>query len=93
MRDYPCEQDRVEDSIHGVPRVTPKPIGREYEAPFLGFEACRTRPGLAGVLADEDTVLADDDDVFLVVAKKRALPDIDCRSLRLPTRSFILADE
>jgi hypothetical protein len=51
------------------------------------------RPGCAGVFRSEDAVLANSHDFFLVTAEKGALPDVDRRSLRLPTRALVLADE
>ena len=53
---------------------------------FLRLEAGRMLPRLAGVPRHKDAVL-------LVASKERALPDIHSRSLHLPTRADIHADE
>src|SRR5262245_24942991 len=84
---------RIEDIVHRVPRVTAKPVGAEKKTRFLRLEAGHPLPCLAHVLRYKDAVLPDDHHLVPVASKERTLPDADRRSLLLPTRAFILADE
>ena len=84
---------RVEDVVPGVPGVTAKPVRAKNIIPFLWLQAGHMRPGLAGGFGHKYAVVADHHHFLLVTAEERTLPDIDCRSLRLPIGPFILADE
>src|ERR1035438_928550 len=84
---------RIEAMVYRVPGVTAEPLRAENVIPFLRLETGRALPGLARIPGHENTVVAHDHHVFLVAAEERTLPDIDRRSLGLPTRASILADE
>src|SRR5262245_6123706 len=84
---------RIENVVYRIPSVTSKPVGAEKKSGFLRLEAGNVLPGLGRVLRHKDAVLPDNHHLLFVATKERTLPDVDDRSLLLPTRAFILADK
>src|SRR5262249_41626167 len=63
------------------------------KALFLRLKAGHMFPCFACVLRDKRALLADNKHLLFVAAEERPLPDVHCRSLHLPGRAQILADD
>src|SRR5438270_1157844 len=84
---------RIENVVHGVPGVTTKPVRTKDKTSLLGLQLSHLRPGLTSVLRHKNAILAYHHHRLFIVTEERPLPDTHSRSMRLPTRAFILAHD